>query len=82
MTTPQNVSSRYVRNLLVAGRNSNFQVFSIEQKEACSPSGICCGTYYVAEVGDHLGTIVRAAEGATPEQAVATALGILGVTFA
>jgi hypothetical protein len=81
MTTPQNVSSRYVRNLISEGSNSNFELGLILQKPSRSPSGILCGFYYVAEVKRTTTSEPMSAEGATPEQAVSLALGNFGVTF-
>jgi len=81
MTTPQNVSSRYVRNLICAGSNQNFELDKLEQRIAQTPSGLPCGFYFYAGVKRCLTFETYYAEGVTPESAVKRCLENIGVTF-
>ena len=78
-TPPQQVTSRYARNLLVKGHNNDFYVLSMK-RENCYVDGAWLANYYIIEVAS--GGVVKSAAGATPEQAITRCLGEkYGVTF-
>lgn len=79
MNPPQQVTSRYVRNLLIKGKNNEFSIREI-RREYTTIDNITVGIYYLAEVKERTGITEKAA-GATPEQAVHRALAKHGVTF-
>jgi hypothetical protein len=75
---PQNVSERYISNLLRTGANSDFILHYITKRES-RVDNLVVGTYYDASIyhgGDN-----QAAAGATPSQAVRRAMEKFGVTF-
>lgn len=86
---PQNVSSRYINNILRDGFNSLFQLTALERQSMTVPeSDEILGYYYCARVVSPTGVPCTAplaetqpAFGATPSQAVRRALEKFGVTF-
>jgi hypothetical protein len=84
---PQNVSERYVTNLLYHGRNNTFDISDISRRVSVVDD-ICVGVYYQAVVNCPAALFEEHANnkftgvGATPAQAVRHALSKFGVTFA
>lgn len=79
MNPPQQVTSRYVRNLLVKGKNNEFELCSLT-RQYHDIEGLCIGIYYqtVIKSTDHFKHV---AVGVTCEQAVHRCLEKHGVTF-
>ena len=78
MTTPQNVTSRYARNLLVKGKNDEFHVLSLKRQQHYVDS-VWIGNYYIVEITGSTGT--KTGVGVTPEYAINQGLTKHGVTF-
>lgn len=79
MNPPQQVTSRYVRNLLVKGQNNDFVVNAIE-RFFHQIDNVTIGSYFNATItssNKHRQT----ATGVTPEQAIHRCLEKYGVTF-
>jgi hypothetical protein len=77
-SAPQKVTSRYVRNLLVKGKNNDFELMTILNQYAIVDE-LQVGRYYEARVVRlHVGHV---AMGVTPEQAIQRCLAKHGVTF-
>jgi hypothetical protein len=76
--TPQNVTSRYVRHLLVKGENNEFQIVGMKRTYQ-EIDGLTIGFYYLVTIKGIAFT--KEAAGVTPEQAVHRALEKHGVTF-
>lgn len=75
---PQKVTSRYARNLLVKGKNNEFELITVLNQYAIVDE-LQVGRYYeVRIVRLHIGHV---AMGVTPEQAVHRCLEKHGVTF-
>jgi hypothetical protein len=78
--TPQNVTPRYLLNLLRAGSNNEFTLVKLTRLESRTSNGHLVGHYYEARVdGPTLADVVG--EGATPAAALRAALTLSGVTF-
>src|SRR6266496_27991 len=78
MNLPQKVTSRYVRNLLIKGRNNDFTINTIERFYH-QIDNVVIGNYFNATLtgsSQHRQT----ATGVTPEQAVYRCLIKYGVT--
>jgi len=78
--TPQHVTSRYVRNLLVKGENNEY-VMTTMNRRTNMVDELIIGYYYTAEVTSLGPRISKMAIGVTPEQAVHRCLEKHGVTF-
>jgi hypothetical protein len=78
-TTPQKVTSRYARNLLVKGKNNEFHLLSLVRKSSMVDE-CWIGNYYTAEIVSTHG-MRHEAVGPTPENAVNRCLDKHGVTF-
>ena len=76
--TPQNVTSRYTRNLIIKGQNNEFHLSNIK-RESHFIDKVWIANYYVAEVLQ--GGLSKTGVGATPEQSVMNCLVKYGVTF-
>jgi hypothetical protein len=78
---PQQVTSRYVTNLLIHGHNDDFELISLEHQQALHDN-IVVGSYYNVTVRqplpDHSSEI---ASGVTPHQAIERVLAKFGVTY-
>jgi hypothetical protein len=78
--TPQHVTSRYVRNLLVKGENNEYVIINMNRRTNMVDE-LIIGYYYATELTT-LGTrITKMAIGVTPEQAVRRCLEKHGVSF-
>jgi hypothetical protein len=75
---PQNVTSRYARNLLVKGTNNEFEVIGMKRTYS-EVDGLTIGHYYNIAIKGPQWT--KEAAGVTPEQAVNRCLTKHGVTF-
>ena len=79
--TPQQVTPRYVTNLLIKGKNEDFELISLEHQQALHDN-IVVGSYYNVTIRqplpDHSSEI---ASGVTPHQALERALIKFGVSF-
>jgi hypothetical protein len=75
---PQNVTSRYARNLMVKGTNNEFYLSSIK-RESHFIDKVWIANYYVVELLQ--GGLAKTGVGATPEQATTNCLTKYGVTF-
>ena len=79
--TPQQVTPRYITNLLVKGKNEDYELISLEHQNAMHDN-IIVGSYYNITIRqplpDHSSEI---ASGVTPHQAAERALTKFGVTF-
>lgn len=80
MTSPQTVTSRYSRNLLVKGRNNEFELLDLKRTYS-EVDGLSIGIYYLAIVKSLDQGFKKDAAGVTPEQAVHRCLEKYGVTF-
>lgn len=81
-TAPQQVTERYVSNLISNGRNKEFDITTIAIRDAYA-SGISnehIGYYFTATINGSPGT-TQCGAGATISQAVRRALEKHGVTF-
>jgi hypothetical protein len=78
MTPPQKVTSRYIRNLLIKGKNNEFEILGMK-RDYSMIDGICVGHYFMIDTKGVGGRF--SAAGATPEQALQRALEKHGVTF-
>lgn len=78
--TPQNVTSRYTRNLLVKGENNEYIMTTMNHKTNMVDE-LVIGYYYTAEVITKGPRLTKLAIGVTPEQAVHRCLEKHGVTF-
>ena len=76
---PQQVGSRYARNVLRRGRNDIFELIKLLQQES-TYDGISIGSYYVVTIL-RTGYSAETAAGVTPDQAIQRALAKHGVTF-
>jgi len=76
---PQNVTSRYARNLLTKGRNSDFVIVTLT-RQYHAVEGLTIGHYYSVDIGGG-NYPTKEAVGVTPEQAVERCLRKHGVTF-
>ena len=76
---PQNVTSRYARNLLVKGSNNEFELMGLSRQYSMAED-LCVGNYYQIDIKQP-GVAVKTAVGVTPEQAVHRCLEKHGVTF-
>jgi hypothetical protein len=78
---PQNVTSRYVSNLLNRGRNDTFEMITLTQEKA-THDNITVGYYYdvtiTKPIPDHTS---EQASGVTPSQAISRCLRKFGVSF-
>lgn len=80
MTTPQTVTSRYARNLLVKGTNNEFAITKLERKYAMVQD-LQVGYYFEVEIRASTGNTGKWV-GATPADAVINCLHHHhGVTF-
>jgi len=79
MTPPQQVTSRYARNLIVRGKNNEYHLLSIK-RENTMIDGCWIANYYVAEIVSTHG-VAKTAVGPSPENAVNRCLDKHGVTF-
>lgn len=77
--TPQQVTSRYARNLLVKGSNNEYIIIDV-LRQYHTVDEIVIGQYYDATI-TAVGGQKKTATGVTPEQAVNRCLGKHGVTF-
>jgi hypothetical protein len=75
---PQNVTSRYARNLLVKGTNNEFEIIGMKRTYS-EVDGLTIGHYYVITVKGEAFT--KESVGVTPEQAISRCLQKHGVTF-
>lgn len=75
---PQQVTSRYTRNLLVKGTNNEFEIANLKRTYQ-EVDGITIGHYYIVNIRNE--NFTKEAAGATPEQAVTRCLTKHGVTF-
>ena len=78
--TPQQVTIRYVGNLIRRGRTDDFELINLIRLEA-THDDILIGHYYEAIVLHPGDAASETAAGVTPLQAVQRALGKCGVTF-
>ena len=78
--TPQAVSSRYHRNLLIKGKNNDFEVLYLTRDNNVVDE-VVIGIYYKVDVKRLSTGIKQQAAGVTPEQAVQRALQKHGVSF-
>jgi len=78
MTPPQQVSSRYTRNLLTKGRNNEFEILGMK-RDYSMIDGVCVGVYFMIDTKGVGGKFTAA--GVTPEEALQRALEKHGVTF-
>jgi hypothetical protein len=76
---PQNVTSRYARNLMVKGKNNEFHLLKIERHNHMI-DGAWIANYYTAEIVSNYG-MNQTAAAPIPEQAVNRCLSKHGVTF-
>jgi hypothetical protein len=76
--TPQNVTSRYARHLLVKGENNEFQIVGMKRTYQ-EIDGLTIGFYYLVTIKGVAFT--KEAAGVTPEQATHRCLEKHGVTF-
>jgi ssDNA-binding replication factor A large subunit len=80
-TAPQQVTERYVSNLINYGRNREFEIVEINQQAAIAHDEVV-GFYYEARTNTANGEVKGVAgRGATISQAVRRALEKHGVTF-
>ena len=79
MNTPQQVTSRYVRNLIFKGVNNEFRFVALTRTGHFIDQ-VCVGMYYEAIVANNEERKLTAV-GVTPEQAVHRCLEKHGVTF-
>lgn len=78
---PQNMSSRYVRALLVEGKNDLFELVRVERR-INSIDNIPIGIYFIATICSPTNDFTEAScVGATPEAALRRVLAAHGVTF-
>jgi hypothetical protein len=77
---PQNVTSRYARNLLIKGRNNEFEILDLKRTYS-EVDGLTIGIYYTIMIKDLGKGLKKDAAGVTPEQAVNRCLTKHGVTF-
>jgi hypothetical protein len=78
--TPQNVTSRYARNLLVKGLNNEFEILGLKRTYS-EVDNLTIGVYYTVIIKDLSKGFTKDAAGVTPEQAVNRCLEKYGVTF-
>lgn len=78
--TPQNVTSRYTRNLLVKGENNEYVIINMNRKTNMVDE-LIIGYYYVVEITALGQRTSQTAIGVTPEQAVHRCLTKHGVSF-
>jgi hypothetical protein len=79
MNPPQQVTSRYARNLMVKGVNHEFHLLQIKRENHWI-DGAWIANYYTAELVASDG-MCNTAAAPTPEQAVTRCLSKYGVTF-
>lgn len=78
-TLPQQVTIRYVMNLLRKGSTDDFEVIKLLRQDAIH-DGIVIGHYYDATIF-RTNSNTETASGVTPTQAIQRALIKAGVTF-
>ena len=78
--TPQNVTSRYTRNLLVKGENNEYVIINMNRKTNMVDE-LIIGYYYAVEITVLGARTTQTAIGVTPEQAVHRCLTKHGVSF-
>lgn len=78
--TPQNVTLRYLLNLLRSGRNNEFTLCKLTRLESRTPGGLLVGHYYEAVVDGPTISGTKG-EGVSPAAALRAALTLSGVTF-
>ena len=76
---PQQVTSRYARNLLVKGKNNEFEIASLS-RQYHDIEGLVIGVYYQITIKINDGRKIQGV-GVSPEQAVHRCLEKHGVTF-
>jgi hypothetical protein len=78
---PQALTLRYITNLLIKGKNDEFELITLEHQQSLHDD-IVVGSYYNVIVRrpmpDHSSEV---ASGVTPHQAIHRALVKFGVTF-
>jgi hypothetical protein len=79
MNAPQQVTSRYARNLIIKGKNTEFHLLKIERHNHWI-DGAWIANYYNAEIVSTNG-MSHTAAAPSPEMAVNRALEKHGVTF-
>jgi hypothetical protein len=79
MSTPQQVTSRYTRNLLVKGKNNDYTLLNVLQ-DVSYVDTVQVGIYYKASIANRLSR-GETGVGVTPEQAVQRCLQKFNVTF-
>lgn len=77
--TPQQVTQRYISNLLHYGRNKEFDIISVDQKANVAEDATQVGVYYSVWIVNK--TEGKGAYGATLAQATRRCLEKHGVTF-
>lgn len=77
---PQNITSRYARNLLVKGENNEYTITSVMRRTNMIDD-FTIGYYYTADIVSLGSRTTKMAVGVTPEQAVNRCLAKHGVTF-
>lgn len=81
MKSPQNMSSRYLRKLLVEGQNEIFELVRVERR-INQVDNIPIGIYFIVTIANHTDDFKEVScVGATPEAALRRALESSGVTF-
>jgi hypothetical protein len=81
MTLPQNVTNRYISNLVNRGRNHEFEIVVLQRAQALH-DGIVVGTYYDTIILKPMpDQASERASGVTAAQAVRRCLTKFGVTF-
>lgn len=80
MQIPQQVTSRYARNLLVKGKNNEFEILDIRRTYS-EVDGLNIGIYYTIAIKATAAGFKKDAAGVTPEQATFRCLQKHGVTF-
>jgi hypothetical protein len=78
INAPQNITSRYTRNLLVKGINNEFHLAMVK-RESHFIDKVWIANYFVVELLQ--GGLSKTGVGATPEQATMNCLVKYGVTF-
>ena len=79
-TPPQQVTSRYARNLLIKGKNNDFEFMTLSRQVSIADE-VAVGVYFHVTIESLGRRIKRDAAGVTIEQAVHRCLEKHGVTF-
>jgi len=79
MNPPQQVTSRYARNLMVKGQNHEFHLLQLKRENHWI-DGAWIANYYTAEIVS-TGGMTHTAAGPSPENAINRCLSKHGVTF-